>query len=116
MLSKGHAYERIAEQFLSKKGYLTKTRNYHTKQGEIDLVMQNNNTIVFVEVRYRKSNMYGSAEESITKTKQAKIILSAKHYMTKFKAWNMDARFDVITIKPSSSSQLEINWLKDAFN
>ena len=116
MLSKGHAYEKIAEQYLSHKGYQTRARNYHSRRGEIDLVMQKNNTIVFVEVRYRKSDVYGSAEASITKSKQAKIIFSAKHYMTKFMIWNMNARFDVITIKPNSSNQLEINWLKNAFN
>lgn len=116
MLSKGHAYEKIAEQYLSERGYKTKARNYHTRRGEIDLIMQTNNTIVFIEVRYRKNDVYGSAEASITKTKQEKIIFSAKHYMSKFKAWHMDARFDVITIKPSSPEQLEINWLKNAFN
>ena len=106
----------MREQHLAQKGYTTKARNYHTKRGEIDLVMQINNTIVFIEVRYRKSDTYGSAEASITKAKQAKIIFSAKHYMSKFNLWNMNARFDVITIKPKQSNQLEINWLKNAFN
>ena len=115
MLSKGHAYERIAEKYLTKKDHTIKTRNYHTKRGEIDLIMQDGNTIVFIEVRYRKSSLYGTAEETITKTKQSKIIYSAKHYIAKFKLWNMNARFDVITIKPNSSNQIEINWLKNAF-
>lgn len=116
MLSKGHAYEKVAEQYLTQKGFHLKARNYHTRRGEIDLIMQDNNTIVFIEVKYRKSSTYGSAEESITKTKQEKIIFSARHFMTKFNIWNMNARFDVITIKPSASDKLEINWLKNAFN
>tara|TARA_R110001592_G_scaffold356543_1_gene658629 strand:- start:2738 stop:3088 length:351 start_codon:yes stop_codon:yes gene_type:complete len=115
MLSKGHAYERVAELYLTKKGYTVKARNYHTRRGEIDLIMQDENSIVFVEVRYRKSFLYGTAEETITKTKQLKIIYCAKHYISKFKLWNMNARFDVITIKPTPNKQLEINWLKNAF-
>tara|TARA_R110001592_G_scaffold140266_6_gene361064 strand:+ start:3746 stop:4096 length:351 start_codon:yes stop_codon:yes gene_type:complete len=115
MLSKGHAYETIAEHYLAKKGYCIRTKNYHTRRGEIDLVMQDADTIVFVEVRYRKNSFFGTAEETITKSKQSKIIFSAKHYIAKFKLWHMNARFDVITIKPINTSQLEINWLKDAF-
>lgn len=115
MLSKGHAYEQIAEQYLIQKGLLLKTRNYYTRRGEIDLIMQDNNTLVFIEVRYRKNNIYGSAEETVTKHKQTKIIFSAKHYIAKFKIWNTNARFDVITIKPKSLNQYDINWLKNAF-
>lgn len=116
MLSKGHAYESIAEQYLTQKGYHLKARNYHTRRGEIDLIMLDGCTLVFIEVRYRKSNIYGSPEETITKAKQAKIIYSAKHYISKYKLWNANARFDVITIKPNSLNKSEINWLKNAFN
>ena len=115
MLSKGHAYEKVAEQFLINKGLAIKTRNYHTKKGEIDLIMQDGSTIVFIEVRFRKMSFYGTPEETITKSKQSKIIFCAKHYLAKFKLWNLDARFDVITIKPSQTNKLEINWIKSAF-
>ncbi len=115
MLSKGHAYEKIAEQYLSDKGYQLRARNYYTKRGEIDLIMQVDSTIVFVEVRYRKSISFGTAEETITKSKQSKIIFCANHYISNFKLWNMNARFDVVTIKPTNSNKLEINWLKNAF-
>ncbi|MFT6906158.1 MAG: putative endonuclease [Oleiphilaceae bacterium] len=116
MLSKGHAYEKVAEQYLLNKGYIIKARNYHTRRGEIDLVMLDGTTLVFIEVKFRNNHFYGTAEETITQKKQSKIVFCAKHYIAKFKLWNMDARFDVITIKPTQKSQLEINWLKNAFH
>lgn len=115
MLSKGHAYEKAAEKYLIKQGYKLKTRNYYTKRGEIDLIMQQGNTLVFVEVRYRKNKLFGSAEESITKTKQEKIIFSAKHYLAKYNLWDMHARFDVIAVTHNKLNLIEINWLKNAF-
>ena len=72
-------------------------------------------TLAFIEVRFRNKLLYGTAEETITPKKQSKIVFCAKHYIAKYKLWNMNARFDVITIKPTQNSQLEINWLKNAF-
>lgn len=116
MLSKGHDYERIAEKFLRLQGCRIKDRNYQIRRGEIDLIALDDQTIVFVEVRYRKSSKFGTAEETITRNKQSKIIITAKHYMTKFNLWSSNARFDVITIKPTIQGKIEINWLKNAFS
>lgn len=115
MLSKGQHYEKLAETFLLKKGLILKAKNYHTKRGEIDLIMLDGETLVFIEVRYRNNSTYGTAEATITTNKQSKIIFSAQHYIAKFNLWHFNARFDVITIKPTPAKQLEYNWLKNAF-
>lgn len=116
MLSKGHAYEKLAEKHLRQHGYKIKDRNFRIRKGEIDLIALDHNTLVFVEVRFRKNSLYGSPEETITRQKQVKIILTAQHYMTKFNLWSSNARFDVITIQPAAEGNLKINWLKNAFS
>jgi putative endonuclease len=116
MLSKGLAYEQQAEDFLSKQGYKPRDKNYHTRRGEIDLIMTSGSTLVFIEVRFRKSNAFGSPEESITKTKRDKIIFSARHYISKNKLWSMNIQFDVITFTGGKPQNQEINWLQHAFN
>lgn len=116
MLSKGHAYEKVAEKHLRQHGCIIKYKNYQIRKGEIDLVVLDNSTLVFVEVRYRKNSRFGSPEETVTKRKQAKIILTAQHYLTTFKLWNVNARFDVITIQPTLEGDIKINWLKNAFS
>ena len=116
MLSKGHAYEKLAENHLRQQGCKIKDRNYRIRRGEIDLIALDNITTIFVEVRYRKSIKFGTPEETITKRKQARIILTAQHYMTKFNLWNSSVRFDTITIKPTTNGDLEINWIKNAFS
>ena len=116
MISKGHAYEKLAEKYLHQQGCIIKDRNYHIRKGEIDLIALDNTTLVFVEVRYRKNTTFGTPEETITKSKQNKIKLTAQHYMTKFNLWNCNARFDVVTIKPTANGDIKINWLKSAFS
>lgn len=116
MLSKGYAYEKLAEKYLCQQGYKIKSRNFRIRKGEIDLIALDNNTLVFVEVRFRKNSLYGSPEETITRQKQTRIILTAQHYMTKFNLWNTNARFDVITIQPTAGGDFKINWLKNAFS
>ena len=116
MLSKGHAYEDKAEQFLISQGYKLREKNYYTRRGEIDLIMTRGTSLIFIEVRYRKNARFGSAEETITKTKQAKIVFSARHYITTHNLWHMNAQFDVVTLTPNQpDNSLQLNWLKNAF-
>jgi len=117
MLSKGLAYEKVALKFLCKKGLEKIQTNYRTRFGEIDLIMKEGDEIVFVEVRYRKNDLFGSAEESVNTCKQRKIIKSATFYLNQNRLWENDIRFDVITISPSSLtlSGDKIIWYKSAF-
>lgn len=106
----GDQYEEAAINYLQHKGLTLLTRNYSCKAGEIDLVMNDGDTIVFVEVRYRKSRQFGGAAVSVTPQKQRKIALAALHYLQKNKRDNAFCRFDVLAY---GAEQQE--WLKDAF-
>lgn len=107
---RGKQAEDQAHDFLFKQGLGLVCRNYRCKQGELDLVMRDQQALVIVEVRYRKSDMYGSALESITTSKQARIIAATQHYLATHKD-DCPLRFDVIAI----SGNGEINWIKNAF-
>lgn len=105
--------EMRAQKYLVGEGLHFLTNNYHCRWGEIDLIMMDKATLVFVEVRSRVSEGYGGALGSITAQKQKKIIKTASHYMAVKKLHNThSARFDVLCIQGVSS---EIQWVKDAF-
>jgi len=106
----GEHYEQQALQFLVKKKLSLVAKNYRCKWGEIDLLMLDKGVLVVVEVRYRKNSRYGSALESVTTGKQAKIIAATKHYIVAKKI-DQPIRFDVIAITGSA----EIEWVKNAF-
>ncbi|MCW9022255.1 MAG: YraN family protein, partial [Sedimenticola sp.] len=78
---KGNEAEQLAQRYLEQRGLRTLERNYRCKMGEIDIIMKDQDSLVFVEVRYRKQNAFGSAAESVTTTKQKKIIRAAYHYL-----------------------------------
>ncbi len=109
-LRRGEQAENDAEKFLTGKGFTTVARNYRCKSGEIDLIMEDGDTLVMVEVRYRKNDTYGSALESITPRKQARIIAAASHYLTA-KRIDRPVRFDVIAISGNNT----LNWVHNAF-
>ncbi len=106
----GQQAEQQALAYLEKQGLKLVTQNYHSRRGEIDLIMEQSNTLVFIEVRYRKSIKYGSALESINSQKQMRIIHTAQHYLQQHPSKHAAYRFDVVAINPSN-----INWVKDAF-
>ncbi len=111
--SKGFAYEDLACEYLKNEGLTLITKNFFSRQGEIDLIMQHQNTLVFIEVRYRKNLDYGGAKESITPSKQNKIRKTALYYM-KTKGREFNARIDVIAIIGENKNQT-IEWIKNAF-
>ncbi len=109
-LRTGERAEQLARQYLIKQGLTLVCQNYRCKQGEIDLIMRDQNILVFVEVRYRKSDRYGSAVESITQRKQSRIITACNHYRVSHKV-NQPIRFDVVTLSADNAP----NWIKNAF-
>ncbi len=106
--------ERLACSFLQQRGLRLLTRNFHCRGGEIDLVMRHRDALVFVEVRYRRRSNYGSAAETVARSKQVRIIRCAQYYMHRHHAWNVAARFDVVCIDGEANAP-EIHWLQDAF-
>ena len=110
----GEQAEHLACDYLRQQGLILITQNYHCRRGEIDLIMQDQHTLVFVEVRYRKSARFGSALESIDQRKQAKIITTAEDYLLQNQHDFSSYRFDVIAITPQQPTP-DITWVKDAF-
>lgn len=107
----GSQAERQAEQHLNQHGLRTLEKNYRCKVGEIDLIMSNQNSLVFIEVRFRKNAHFGSAAESVDHKKQMRIRKSAEHYLLKNKKHNnLAKRFDVVAITGK-----DFQWLQGAF-
>lgn len=106
----GKFAENRAEKLLREAGLAILARNYRCRQGEIDLIAQEGDTVVFVEVRSRNRQDYGSAAESITPTKQRRIVAAARHYLARLP--HMPAcRFDAVTLDAGG----EPAWIKSAF-
>ncbi len=116
--AKGDRIEQQVELYLQQQGLQPVTRNYNTPGGEIDLIMLDRNTLVFVEVRFRRSNRFGSAAESIDYPKQQRIINTAAHFLQHHpKHHNRSCRFDVAACQPDNSGDsLQIQWLSNAFD
>lgn len=110
----GQQSENEALLYLQQHRLKLKDRNYICKCGEIDLIMDDAGVVVFVEVRYRKQSKYGSGLESVTKSKQQKVIRAAKCYLLENNLFDkISCRFDVIAA--SSEDSDKILWIKDAF-
>jgi len=108
----GDHAESIAENFLIENKLKIIAKNYRIKTGEIDLIADDKGTIAFVEVKFRKSNNFGQPFETVTHSKQRKIIRTAQSYLQKHpKLANKACRFDVISIHNQ-----DINWIQNAFD
>ena len=116
----GEFTESLACQFLENKGFKFIERNFNCRFGEIDLIMQDNDSLVFVEVRYRRNNNYGSGAETITANKQSKLIKTASAYLQRHAKLNQyPARFDVISItgpiETTNIENIKFDWIENAF-
>lgn len=110
----GDAAEDEALLYLQQQGLRLVCRNYRTPGrggGEIDLVMgERDGTLVFVEVRRRKSSLHGGAAASVGRTKQRRVVLAAQHYLLRVRTLP-PCRFDVIEVTPEGC-----HWLRAAFD
>lgn len=89
--------ERLARKFLEEKGYKVLEQNYRTRFAEIDLVAQEKNTLIFIEVRTKIGEDFGTPEDTINKAKLKKVLWNAKNYIG-FKNWPGPCRIDAICI------------------
>ena len=111
----GSKGEEIAAKYLNSKGYDIKKKNFHFgKTGEIDIIAENNGTLVFIEVKSRKNEKYGDPLLSITYGKQKSIRKVAQGYLYVNKIDDMECRFDVITVDLSKNPP-EVNHMENAF-
>ena len=111
----GHAIESQALAYLEAQGLQLLTRNYRCALGEIDLIMEEDDNVIFVEVRYRSSKSHGVAQETITWRKQNKIIKTAAWYLQKQRWHNKRyCRFDVVAAHQTKEG-VTFDWIKNAF-
>ena len=106
---KGQESESKACLFLESKGYEILARNYRFKRGEIDIITQKDNMLVFVEVKSLKSNYFGFPEQSVTPKKANLVKATAEAYIFDVD-WKKNIRFDIIAI-----SGLDFEHFEDAF-
>jgi putative endonuclease len=109
---RGRRGEALARALLERHGLVLVASNYRTRRGELDLVMREADTLVFVEVRYRKSKAYGSPAESVDARKRGRLVRTALHFLQRHP--HASARFDVVAITPSADGE-RIDWIRDAF-
>lgn len=107
----GNAAESLAAAWLERRGLRIVTRNYNCRSGEIDLIAKDGDTLVFVEVRRRRSYAFGGAAESVNRAKQTRILSAARHYL--MNKPEQPCRFDVIVLDALDADAIE--WLRDAF-
>lgn len=98
-LKKGLKGEQVAEKYLMSLGYEILARNYHSFYGEVDLVCKKKETIIFVEVKNYKKDSITTPYESVTFSKQKKIIITAKKYLMENKLEHVSIQFDLIVIE-----------------
>ena len=119
----GSKTEASALAYLSRQGLRLIQKNYLCHHGEIDLIMKDQHGIVFIEVRYRKNNNYGSGAETVDYRKQKKICKTALHFLqNNHKLARQDIRFDIVSLSNKNGNnssnkhdQLDIDWIENAF-
>ncbi|MBK5536992.1 YraN family protein [Pseudomonas sp. TH05] len=113
----GRDAESYALRHLQQQGLRLLAQNWLCKRGELDLVMLDGDTVVFVEVRYRQHTQWGGALGSIDARKRQKLILAAQFFLQSEPRWsNHPCRFDVVAIDSAPGAEPELNWLRNAFD
>jgi len=108
--------EKRCERYLKRKGLKKLTRNFSCKTGEIDLVMvDNDGSIVFVEVRTKAGKIFEPPESTITPAKKARLFRTARYFLATHNIENRPYRFDVVTIVLGQTGQPKIKHYKSAF-
>lgn len=123
----GAEIEKVVLSFLIKEGLKKVTANYRCKLGEIDLIMLEGKTLVFVEVRFRKQDTFGGGAASVTLAKQRKLAQTASLYVQRYHVQSA-CRFDVVDVSSHEFTRdanksafnnihhnYQIKWIRDAF-
>jgi putative endonuclease len=111
---RGKEAEDLACAWLCHRGLRLVERNYRSPFGEIDLVMQDGKTLVFVEVRFRRSSSHGTPAETVGTRKQARLRATAEIYLQSWRDSKKLCRFDIVAIS-GSRLDADIEWLQNAF-
>ncbi len=112
----GAGWEQFADDYLHEHGMRTLAANFRSRFGEIDRIMCDGETLVFVEVRYRGRGIGPRAVETVDTRKQQKLLRTAQFFLLRNPNWQRaPARFDVVAIDATSDGDVEVNWVRDAF-
>ncbi|WP_329741340.1 YraN family protein [Dyella sp. A6] len=115
MRASGAVFEQRARIELERAGLRLLASNYTTRHGELDLVMQHGDTVVFVEVRHRQRAGHGDATTSVTRSKQEKLIRTAQLWLAAHPQYaQRPCRFDVVSYD-GPADDARMHWLKGAF-
>ncbi|MBI2430293.1 MAG: YraN family protein [Ignavibacteriales bacterium] len=110
----GNIGEDVAVNYLKQQGYVIIEKNFYYQHGEIDIVAKDGDTLVFVEVKARRSERFGSPEESVTPKKQELLRRTAEGYVASKNLANIGCRFDVVSVL-MKDGKAECSILKDCF-
>lgn len=112
--ARGEAIERVTESWLQARGLQSVARNQHAKGGELDLIMRDGDILVFIEVRHRADTRHGHPLETVTVTKQRRLVRAARFYLLR-NGLSCPCRFDVVGVT-GTPPQLEFTWVRAAFD
>lgn len=110
----GKKGEEIAVRYLQGRGYRIIERNYRTRWGEIDIVAKDGGTVVFVEVKCRRSDSFGDPQSAVGENKQRKISRMSLAYLKEKSLYPCDARFDVVAVK-MLAAESRVELIRNAF-
>lgn len=113
-MNMGRKAEQLAREFLVSQGLQFMEANFRLRFGEIDLIMRDQDTLVFIEVKYRSSDRFGTSLEQVTPRKIQKIRLVAQAYLQRYAQEIPYVRFDVVGISPQGAGY-RFDWVKGAF-
>ncbi len=111
----GDLGEAFAARYFQKRGYTINKMNYHSRYGEIDVIAENDEWVVFVEVKTRKGSTMLSPCDAVGKAKQKKIILTAMDYLSKSES-EKASRFDVFEVWQNEGKIFKFNHIEHAFD
>ena len=113
-VSKGAMGEILAARFLREKGYTICSSNFRCRLGEIDIIAENNDEILFIEVKTRSTNSFAKPQEYVDIHKQRRILVTAGIYL-KYNGYGLQPRFDVAEVYVDNDGKMNLNYIKNAF-
>ena len=110
----GHTGEAVAAKYYQKLGWLLLEHNYRTRFGEIDLILYTENTLVFAEVKTRRSAAFAAPAEAVNTAKQRRIVKAAGQYLQRSPFSDSLVRFDVVEVLPAPGGW-QVHCIQQAF-
>lgn len=111
---RGNLGEDFVVRYIVDKGYIISARNYRTKHGEIDVIAENNNEMLFIEVKTRSKKSFGQPQDYVNILKKRRIFMAASNYLLS-NGFGLKPRFDVAEVMVSNDNVVGINYIENAF-